>query len=335
MLKIFIWVTVIGSALYYLLVPLSWNPTITIKQPAKSFIIELPKDFDEISLEFQETTNIVQRYGIAPKHEEKPSGGMWSFPKNFASRYPKTLTIRNHLKENKSKYDDSEITKLEITIWLKNRSPVIINSVFVDGRPIDIKLFYSENLFSPAKTLNKVRYIRRDLSDFLLNFTDPISNLVLIIGVFYGLYLLGVLIQILFSYLFRYWDPQKFISNLQKEFNIVIKEDVTNAKISFLESHQKKERWNRQLQLLGPAIGFILTIASLIVGLNPSLKEVQNIEIFFETIQIAMVSTFVGLGIRIIAIFSQFLNNKLFIQADNALFTIEVRLDQTNNAQTK
>jgi hypothetical protein len=73
----------------------------------------------------------------------------------------------------------------------------------------------------------------------------------------------------------------------------------------------------RFLQVFGPAVGFILTISSLIAALHPSIQKQQDISAFFGSIQVAMVSTFIGLFIRIIGIFSQRANDKLFDRADD------------------
>jgi len=58
------------------------------------------------------------------------------------------------------------------------------------------------------------------------------------------------------------------------------------------------------VRVLGPAVGFLLTVSSLIAGLHPSQQDVQNSFHFISSLQIALVATFIGLLTRIVAEFS-------------------------------
>lgn len=54
-------------------------------------------------------------------------------------------------------------------------------------------------------------------------------------------------------------------------------------------------------RVVGPAIGFLLTISSLIAGLHPMEQSAQNTFGFVSSLQIALVGTFVGLVVRVLA----------------------------------
>lgn len=57
-------------------------------------------------------------------------------------------------------------------------------------------------------------------------------------------------------------------------------------------------------RVMGPALGFALTVSSLIAGLHPAAQETQTTFRLITSLQLAMVATFVGLAIRIIAEFA-------------------------------
>ena len=61
----------------------------------------------------------------------------------------------------------------------------------------------------------------------------------------------------------------------------------------------RREAMYRYLQALGPAAGFLMTVTSLIYSLSSSKVDVQ---LLIGGMHIAMVSTFLGLTLRIIAL---------------------------------
>jgi hypothetical protein len=54
-------------------------------------------------------------------------------------------------------------------------------------------------------------------------------------------------------------------------------------------------------RVLGPALGFLLTVSSLVAGLHPSAASVKDTFQFVSSLQLALVATFMGLLVRIIA----------------------------------
>ena len=145
-----------------------------------------------------------------------------------------------------------------------------------------------------------------------------------------AVYLIPLFIELIRK-IYRSNSQKDLESFLNKTYSLNSKDELNKAQILFAEQYERDDRWYKVLQIMGPAIGFALTISSLIVGLHPRLKEIQNIEIFFETIQIAMISTFIGLSVRILAIALQTSSNKIFIQADDAFFRIQESLNKIND----
>jgi hypothetical protein len=58
------------------------------------------------------------------------------------------------------------------------------------------------------------------------------------------------------------------------------------------------------VRVLGPALGFLLTVSSLVAGIHPSVQATQDSFLFVSSLQLALVATFVGLLTRVIAEFA-------------------------------
>lgn len=120
----------------------------------------------------------------------------------------------------------------------------------------------------------------------------------------------------LFSFIYYSSNINRQLKYLNKHYNYN-KKNINVIKIKISEDYSKRNELYIFLQNFGPAMGFIFTVSSLIVGLNPEVHSTRNIELFFKSIQIAMVSTFIGLLLRIIALFLQKYNDKIFHNINN------------------
>lgn len=318
-------ISVILTGLLYICDPFS-KPTITINPPSKSFDLELPKDFVKCELIFKKEINIFN-YSMALTSEDE-SGKHRSLIHQIINQKVISLPINNLIANDKTADKDPEAKALRIKILFESSSPLEITTVFIDHKIQDNEDFYLKYLFSDNKKLRKYRYIRRDISNILLRYNDTLSNVILTI-------LTVSLIPLFYEIIrrsYRGYIANNMEAYLKSEFDLSNEEAINNTQISYGENHERRESMYRLFQIMGPAIGFTLTISSLIVGLHPSLLEVQNIKIFFETIQVAMVSTFLGLLIRIMAILLQRIDNRLLIQADDILFQTKEKLNNHNDA---
>lgn len=323
--SIVICLSIILAGFLYIYDPFS-EPTITINPTSKSFDLELPKDFNECRLTFKKERNICE-YSMALTSEKEVRKHR-SRRKENVNQIVTTLKINNLIANDKSTPKDPDATALRIKVLFDSNTSLEITSVFIDHNMQDIEIFYLKNLFSTSKKLNKYKYIRSDISNLLLKYNDPVSNIMLTI---LTISLIPLFYEIIRK-LYRCYFAKNMEAYLKSEFNPSNEEAVNNAVISYGENYGKRASMYRFLQLMGPAIGFTLTISSLIAGLHPSLQEVRNIKIFFETIQVAMVSTFLGLLIRIMAIVLQKIDDKLLIQVDDTLFKIKENLNNHNDS---
>lgn len=316
-----IWPSIVLLTIIYIYVPFS-DPTITINPTARLFELELPKTFKECELVFKSKVIITQyRINLITKTMTKKSKPhRFEDPKQEVTK----LKIENLMLGESENLDDSEETSLMVKVYFESSLPLKISAVSVDQEVKHLETFYANNVRSPSKNLEKRNKIRRYISNIILKFNDEVSNLVLTMLFLFLIYLIllmgGKLILI---------KANNFNFYVKWKYKIKSKEMLNNSLIAFGEKHGKDNESFKFYQIVGPAIGFVLTISSLIAGLHPLVKEAQNLIMFLDAIQVALVSTFLGLLIRIVAISLQRIDNKLFIQTDEIFFKIEEDLNDS------
>ena len=287
---------------------------------SKRLLFEIPKNFVDYNIVFKNSVYI-KAYSI------------WLFNEK-GKQYEKGKNVKlgkklNHLTIDADiikKLKNETFEKLRIDVFYSQPMQIEIKEVYINGSKINLKTFFDKNL--KTMDMDKVYvdrvYTREYISQFLLRYNDQISNYLLTIIFLLSMYLVIQLFTLSIRYkrsdkaFKRYIFKEHSLSN--PEFNENFHIEVDNAKHEYAESYLRKDTWLRFLQVMGPAFGFILTVASLITALHPSIQQKQNISTFFGAIQVAMVSTFLGLLIRMLAVFLQRVNDKLFNRADK-LFT--------------
>lgn len=89
--------------------------------------------------------------------------------------------------------------------------------------------------------------------------------------------------------------------------------------------HEQDHRRFAFARVVGPALGFMLTVSSLVAGLHPASGQYQHETFqFVSSLQIALVATFMGLAIRIIAELALRYSNSV---ADRMLSLVAVRAE--------
>ena len=274
-------------------------------------IIKLPVKFDKCQINFDRDIRIGS-YHIFPFNQKKTT----IFSHKKIDSTSNLLIIENNLQKLKVDY-------LQIHISATINYPVMIQNIIVDSSKINLKNFYDNNLLILKKKYVDREYIRKDISLLLLKYNDTISNYIL---TFLTISLIPLSSYCLFLWVRLYiYSESYFKRSIEKNYSInssINQDEIINAHNQCGIDFTKKNSWFRFLQIFGPAIGFALTISSLIAGLHPTLQTTQDISIFFESIQIAMISTFIGLIIRLISLLSQRANNKLFFRADEIFWLL-------------
>jgi len=271
-------------------------------------LLRFPKDFKNCFIVFKSEVDVIA-YEIAlhrQKDERKPTiiktvvVDEKRFSLTISNPWPQSVIINQ--------------SHVMVKVFRQFSVPLEIRQVRMNGKKIPLKRFFDENLKVMDKSYVDREYMREYISLVLLKHNDSVSNYLL---TFFCLSLILLIGQLLFSSFRLYFYSDQRLEKYIKEKYPTFQGSKQEINICFGEDLERKDRWFRFLQILGPAFGFILTISSLIVALHPSLQVTPDIKKFFQAIQIAMVSTFVGLLIRIIAIFLQRINNKIFLRADD------------------
>jgi biopolymer transport protein ExbB/TolQ len=98
--------------------------------------------------------------------------------------------------------------------------------------------------------------------------------------------------------------------------NILIEKQCQAAQDEYLAYWWKWDVRFRYLQAIGPALGFIMTVTSLVQALYPQVTTAHNLDEFFRGIHVALISTFLGLLLRVIALEGARVNDILLRRAD-------------------
>jgi hypothetical protein len=184
-----------------------------------------------------------------------------------------------------------------------------------DNEPINLKSFYKNNLKSHGEYI-RFRYMRKDLANLISFLNDSVSNWVLTL-LFAGV---SVLFTRLISMEYKTYCPDETFKAYLKIF---LKIENAAGKKQYAEAYDKYidhwAMWDTRFQFyqaLGPALGFILTVSSLIAALDSAKLEANDFAGFMAGISVAMISTFLGLLLRLVALESARVNNKLLRRAE-------------------
>jgi biopolymer transport protein ExbB/TolQ len=157
---------------------------------------------------------------------------------------------------------------------------------------------------SPSAKLMYLKLMQEELSDLVLAFNNSVANLCLaamVVALLWFAYLLvsGAKRLYFSSDTSLRKDFKKFAENTPSELKGQGEEAVLQAQF------QLQNRNLAFAKTMGPALGFLLTVSSLSAALHPSVQATQDTFRFVSGIQIAVIATFVGLAIRIVAQFAQ------------------------------
>jgi hypothetical protein len=157
---------------------------------------------------------------------------------------------------------------------------------------------------SPSAKLMRLKLMQEELSDLVLAFNNSAANVCLgfmVVAFLWFAYLLMAGTKRLYfspdSALLT--DFRRFVDQAPSDLKKQGEEALLNVQF------QLQNRNFAFAKTMGPAFGFLLTVSSLSAALHPSLQATQDTFRFVSGIQIAVIATFVGLAIRIVAQFGQ------------------------------
>jgi len=292
------------------------NPTGSphISVPGSRLIFEFPS-FREGVLTFSKPLNIRQ-YSIS-KVQNSGTGGDTQTPiavKNISSNNITVLTIENSYYGQSQVKDSTQLYQVDINSTSSLSFEIV--AVSIDGKAQDLESLYKQNLKSRGEYV-RLKYVRKDLADAIFSWNDPVSNWFLTLMCFGIIWLIyGVGYMEVKAYLY---SENRFTSHLLTLLSIQKIDDETQRQVAFDKYSAywaKWDTWFRYFQALGPALGFIITVSSLVQALHPAVGAANDLDDFLKGIHVAMISTFLGLLLRIVALEGARVNDILLNRVD-------------------
>ena len=289
-----------------------------IKAPPNTIAFTLPKQFQSCDLKFSKKI-FVQSYGISPRLKQS-LGKSIKISSKVVRKEVESMEIHNPYDKTRAL---GVIEGYIIKVYFKTVFPIEITGVSVDGSTQELKTFLEKNIAVSGVSYVDNEYIREDISAFLLLYNDQVSNY-LLTAMFISLILMVAYVLRLQMRAYLYTD-KRFLKYISQGFDVAetcTKEDAARAAEKYANYYVRQDSWFRFTQIMGPAIGFTLTVSSLIAALHPITENTNDISGFMAGMHIAMISTLLGLIIRIVGSVSQRVNDKLFSRADDAFSTL-------------
>lgn len=148
--------------------------------------------------------------------------------------------------------------------------------------------------------LMRYRMVQDSVSDVVLLFNSSVGNLMLA-GML--VYLVWALMQLGTAFWTRHVRSEAELKARIGALHAQFKGEgaTLDEKDTVLGRALRTQRQLAMAKVLGPAFGFLLTVSSLAAALHPAVQARQDAFQFISAIQIAVLSTLLGLAIRIVA----------------------------------
>lgn len=180
-----------------------------------------------------------------------------------------------------------------VRLQLSHVQYIDITGVQIDGVEIDLSRL--PQITTPPGAVHRTIIMREELSNILFELNESAANLAL---TFLSLVLIGLIWQ-MGRFALRLCSPLgKFKSKLDVLLRPIPRDQhVESRKEAYLVEIRRFNFW----KVIGPVIGFILTVTSLSAALHPSLQTKQDAYMFISAVQVAVISTAIGLVVRLCA----------------------------------
>lgn len=268
--------------------------------------------FTNCEIAFRESTTI-HSYAVS---REDDAGAVQSAAPTALKTKVLTLSIHNPYADTPSN------GTFRVSVFSAFALNITMTSVVVDGRNVGLDEA-SSWLLTPGQVVRS-RYIRNDLALYVAKFNDVVSNWILTALAFGILLLCGALTDV---------EIKAHFMSDERLHKLILSNDSASSTDAFDKFAAGCEIRNARFQFfqaLGPAIGFLLTVSSLVASLSPTLRATNDLETFMKGINVAMVSTFLGLLLRLLALEAGRANDKLF---KRSVLLCEVSLSPAEQAK--
>lgn len=194
-----------------------------------------------------------------------------------------------------------------------------ITGFALDRKKLLLKEVHQQYLKS-AGDYTRIRFIRRDIADLLFLINDHFSNVLMLALVLWILMLMPTLV--ITEYYVNFAPADKFKAHI---INVVTKESGKNDNLweRYTAMWSDAATHFQFAQAVGPALGFLLTVSGLIQAIYPGLGDTRDMDIFLKGLNVALVSTFLGLFLRILALEASRIHYKSLERAEACLLPLQ------------
>ena len=295
---------------YYVLDP-GGKPHIAVS--GNPIVVEFPL-FRECEITFLRPLD-VRAYAIQKSDDVPAGGGRGSARGDSTTLDRKVFALHIGNPYFQASPASNAASSYRIVIYTRNNVSCQISSVVVDGRPLDLETIVRDNLRVRGEFV-RFRYMRKDLANVIFGFNDVISNWVL---TFMGFGIAVLALQLAATEVrVHLMSDRAFDRYLTRSFKYDAAVDGDARRDAFARCAAHWDILDRRFeffQALGPAIGFIFTVSSLVEALHPALRASRDAYAFLSGIHVALISTFRGLLMRLVALESARVNDRLFERA--------------------
>ena len=194
----------------------------------------------------------------------------------------------------------------DVNIYTGSSIECDVTAFSIDDEPVNLKEFKKHNIGNEKAEYFRLRYIRKDIAQIIYRWNDMVSNWILT-GLAAGIWLFIILLLNMECKTFT--TDKYFVKGLERllKMRVKVPSEPKQQQIAYDRFHDICTQWNNRfvfLQALGPALGFILTVSSLIASLDPATFSGAgtDLDAFLNGIHVALVSTFLGLLLRLLAL---------------------------------
>jgi len=157
-------------------------------------------------------------------------------------------------------------------------------------------------VIEPQARMQYFTLIQEKLSDLILKINETMANILVAALVLMFFWLLSFVVSGLTRIYLISDDALR--SKLSGRLPATTPDRVEKNKLLTRSRYSSIRRRLVVARVVGPALGFLLTVSSLIAGLHPSVTAEQDTFRFVSALQLALVATFMGLLVRIVAEFA-------------------------------
>ena len=276
-----------------------WSPYIRIDNTSGQFSFRLPADFRKLELALPEPIAAID-YEVGAYAID----GVKHFIPHRESLDPRssTILVRNAAQPARTAVPANVPYEVRVTVRHRARRPVDFITVRLDGHDVEPKEALLKLTSTDAEVL-RARYVQDVLERLLTVGNRGVGNVVVTAMCIVALWQWTALIPRLGFFLSKTAYVKVLNELIAAEANAdqPKSQQADAARRRYIDYYHRTTGNQRVWRVLGPALGFLFTVTSLVAGIRPIPGTVATTEMgaLFSSLQLALISTVVGLAMRI------------------------------------